>query len=366
MIEGCDLLFFRNQIGAQHRPEVLPAADIHELERMTRIDDLAEAYFKARCRKDSGKGQEIGYSSLLADRGKAIHRFEYGFVRELHRLSLKFRLLFDHLTEVQLLTGDLLPEMMEIFAVFEDASHRLIHRFLIQLVPVQGHQSRGPIQRLRDPRALIEIHLPHLLHKSAYPLGQMGADLGKLGCDDLILFFKSRIIDPMVETAPLEGVVNLPRTVRGQKNVGPKLGANRSDLRYRDLEVREDLQQKGFKFHVRTIDLVDKQNGWSGAVALNRLQERPLNEIFLGEDLGLYRIPISSAHLFELDAQHLLGIVPFVERIVGIQSLVALETDEFCLHDLSQHFGDLGLADARLSLEQHGFPHSHRKINDGR
>ena len=76
-------------------------------------------------------------------------------------------------------------------------------------------------------------------------------------------------------------------------------------------------------------------------------------------------VAIPAADLLQLDPQHLLGIVPFVKGGVRIQPFVALEPDQFCLHDVGQHFGNLGLAHTRLSFQQNGFTHGDREINYG-
>jgi hypothetical protein len=54
------------------------------------------------------------------------------------------------------------------------------------------------------------------------------------------------------------------------------------------------------------------------------------------------------------DLQHLPGIVPLVQRLIGVDALVALQPDQPPAEDLRQHLGDLGLADADLALQQDG------------
>ena len=52
------------------------------------------------------------------------------------------------------------------------------------------------------------------------------------------------------------------------------------------------------------------------------------------------------------DLQHLPRVVPLVERLVGVDALVALQPDEPAAEDRGEHLGDLGLADPDLALEQ--------------
>jgi len=58
--------------------------------------------------------------------------------------------------------------------------------------------------------------------------------------------------------------------------------------------------------------------------------------------------------LEEPDGQHLAGVVPLVESMVGVEALIALEADEGFLEHRRQHLGDLGLPDACLTLEKQG------------
>ena len=77
---------------------------------------------------------------------------------------------------------------------------------------------RGPIESFCHTRPLIKIHLANFLHECADLLGHVGLHLGKLRGDDLVFFFKGRIFDPMIKTAPLERVMNFPRAIGGQKD----------------------------------------------------------------------------------------------------------------------------------------------------
>jgi hypothetical protein len=52
------------------------------------------------------------------------------------------------------------------------------------------------------------------------------------------------------------------------------------------------------------------------------------------------------------DLQHLAGVVPLVQCLVGVDALVALQPDQLAAEHLGQNLGDLGLADTDLALEQ--------------
>jgi hypothetical protein len=69
--------------------------------------------------------------------------------------------------------------------------------------------------------------------------------------------------------------------------------------------------------------------------------------------------------LLQADVQHLLGVIPFVQGAVGVQALIALQTDQVCPERGRQHLGDLSLADPGLAFDEHRLAQLHRQI-DGR
>ncbi len=53
---------------------------------------------------------------------------------------------------------------------------------------------------------------------------------------------------------------------------------------------------------------------------------------------------------FELDAQHLLGIVPFVQCRIRVEPLITLKPYELGTKHFREHLGDFGFADAGFPL----------------
>ena len=99
------------------------------------------------------------------------------------------------------------------------------------------------------------------------------------------------------------------------------------------------------------VDLVDEQN---------RLVARPdgLEKRALEQELGTEQ-PVHGLLIGRLmlrqrpDLQHLPGIVPFVQCLVRVDALVALQPDQPPAENCGQDLGDLGLADPDLALQQH-------------
>ena len=84
-----------------------------------------------------------------------------------------------------------------------------------------------------------------------------------------------------------------------------------------------------------------------GVFAPDRGEQRPLEQIVLGEDLRLDLADAGARALARLDRQQLALIVPFVERRAGVEPFVALHADELAAVHRGERLGDLGLADAR-------------------
>ena len=78
--------------------------------------------------------------------------------------------------------------------------------------------------------------------------------------DDPKLVLQIRVIQPEVETATLQSLGQLAGVVGGEEHDGERPGLNPAELRDRDLEVREQLEQHGLEFLVGLVDLVDQEH----------------------------------------------------------------------------------------------------------
>ena len=103
--------------------------------------------------------------------------------------------------------------------------------------------------------------------------------------DDLVFLLERRIVDPVVQAAALERVVDLAGPVRGQDDARRPLGPDRAELRDRDLEVRQDLEQVRLELLVGPVDLVDQQDRRNAVRRLERLEQRALDQELGAEDV---------------------------------------------------------------------------------
>ena len=126
---------------------------------------------------------------------------------------------------------------LDVFLVLENTSQRILDRFFAQFMSVHGDQSGRPIQRLGNAGTFVEIHKAQALDQTADLLDEKPLDFGDLRSNDRILFLETRVINPVIEAAPFQRVMDLSGAIRGQHDVGTFLGTDRSELGYGDLKV---------------------------------------------------------------------------------------------------------------------------------
>ena len=99
-------------------------------------------------------------------------------------------------------------------------------------------------------------------------------------------------------------------------------GADRAELRDRDLEVGEHLEQERLELLVGAVDLVDQQH--DGLVGVDRLEQRPTDQ-----ELGPEQLVLGDRALLRgTDVQQLARVVPLVDGVRDVEPLVALEADQ--------------------------------------
>ena len=108
------------------------------------------------------------------------------------------------------------------------------------------------------------------------------------------------------------------------------------------------------------------RTGGPAVLRLHRLEQRPADEVALGEELLGERVPVGRAlRLGGADRHHLRRKVPLVDGAGGVEALVALQADEAAAEGLGQRLGDLGLADPGLAFEEERPSELQRQEDDG-
>jgi hypothetical protein len=240
----------------------------------------------------------------------------------------------------------LVPHRLDVLAVLEHGAECLLDDLGVDLLAAERSQRLRPVDRLGDPGWLREVETPEPPDERRGLAGELLGDPRDPQPDDLDLAIDRRVPDPVEEGAPLERVVELPGSVGREDDGGPSSCPHGSELRDRDLEVRQDLQEERLELLVRAVDLVDEQH--DRVVGVDRLEEWPPDEVLGAEELGLGH----GSLLRGADVQQLPRVVPLVDGVGDVEALVALEPDQARLESGGERLGRLRLADPGLPLEQ--------------
>ena len=84
----------------------------------------------------------------------------------------------------------------------------------VDVLDTEEHQRAGPVERLGHRRVLLELKLTDRPHDAHDLIGEVLADLGHAGEDDLLLALEIGVVDVQVEAAPLECFGQLASVVR--------------------------------------------------------------------------------------------------------------------------------------------------------
>ncbi len=260
--------------------------------------------------------------------------------------------------------GDRATGPLEVALVLHDHVERRGQHVGGELLDPEHGQGAGPVDGLGDARRLAQLQLAQAAHDVDEALGQRLGEAGVLGADDLQLAAGVGVVEEQVQAAPLQRRGQVAGVVGGEDDVGQVLRRDRADLGDGDLELREQLEQDRLQRLVGAVDLVDQQHDGLGGA--DRLQQWSRREEALGEEHAvLGRDPLDGLGEVggvlddlpdllaqDLGVEHLLAVVPLVERRGLVLTLVALQAQQPAAGDGGQRGGQLGLADTGGALEQ--------------
>ena len=250
----------------------------------------------------------------------------------------------------QALDRQLFGRLGDVGLVLEQDVQGLLGDLLVDRLDVEQHQRARPVERLRHARRLLEVELADRADDAGDLVGEVVGDARHLGEHDLLLALERRVVDVEVEAAPLQRLGQLAGVVRRQEHERDLLGDDRAQLGDRHLVVGQDLEQQRLGLDLDPVDLVDQQH--DGILGADRLEQRAGQEELVGEDVVVDLAPRVGV-LVGLDAQQLLLVVPLVQRFGLVEPLVALEADQPGAGHLRRRLGELRLAGASRTLDEH-------------
>ena len=160
--------------------------------------------------------------------------------------------------------------------------------------------------------------------------------------------------------------MHLARAVGGQHHHRPRLRPHRAELRDRDLEVGQQLQQERLERLVGAIEFVDQQHR-RRQVGIDRRQQRARQQEFARVDVAGQFVAVGLAGgLGKADRHELARVVPLIGSGRQVHAIVALQSDQPAAQAGGQHLGDLGLAGAGLAFQEQRAAHRQRQVHSGR
>ncbi len=103
------------------------------------------------------------------------------------------------------------------------------------------------------------------------------------GQDDLLLTIDRWITNVQKQAPPFERFRQFTGVIGSQNDYGITGRLDRSQLRDRDLEVGQNLEQQGFGLHLDPVNLVNEEYDWFGG--RDRLQQWPGEQERLAKDV---------------------------------------------------------------------------------
>src|SRR5262249_53120112 len=169
-------------------------------------------------------------------------------------------------------------------------------------------QRLGPHDRLADARQLVEIALLAQARDGVDDArGNRLRNARDPRLDDLALAPRIGVVDPVIQAAALERIVELARAIRRQQHDGPCHRADRAQLGNRHREVRQELEQKRLELVIGAVDLVDQEHDLLLRAGLDGIEQRPPEQEASGEQFALV-----DAALGGPQGEELTSVIPVV------------------------------------------------------
>src|SRR5262249_50478197 len=241
---------------------------------------------------------------------------------------------------------------LDVVVMLEQEAERGADQVRVEIVGPQVRDRLGPVDGLGGARQLRQILAPEALDECHDTPPHVIGEPWNPSPDDLDLLLQRRVVDPVIEAATLERVVDVAGTVGREHDDGPVARRQGAELWDRDLEIAEKLEEEALEFLVGAIELVDEQHGRSVVGRVDGLQEGTLEEGGRPEAALRGDARSLAASAAGLQLEELARIVPLIGGLGDVEPLVALEPDETGLEKLGEHAREQGLAHAGRALEK--------------
>ena len=242
--------------------------------------------------------------------------------------------------------------------MLEQNASGVAHHLGVECQCVQRNQGLGPFHALGNTGGALESAGKGLAAQAvdhgSHLLRQRLAGERHLGTDDFELALALGVVEPVVQAAALDRVIEFAGAVAGEDGHRLELRADGADLRHAHLVFTQVFEQKGLKRLVSAVHLVNQEHG-ARRRGLQGFKQGAADQVALLVDLALHALRLqltTSATLRGAHVQQLRGVVPFVQGFALLQAVVALQADQGAAQGGGQRFGQLGFAHAGFAFKQ--------------
>ena len=180
-----------------------------------------------------------------------------------------------------------LPDQLLVVAVLEHRAERRLRGGRVQPGHAEQGQRGHPVDRLGDPRRLLQLQGADPGHRRGRGDRERLRAARHPAPDDLHGPLRRRVVDPVVEAAPLQRVVQVAGAVGGQHHDRRVRRPDRAQLRDGHRGLGEQLEGERLEVVVGPVELVDQQHRRPRAGMLQRGQQRPAQQVVRAEQPGL-------------------------------------------------------------------------------
>src|SRR5262249_25289403 len=158
---------------------------------------------------------------------------------------------------VQELAARRLPHIV---LIFEQGTQCVARPGLGQLGLVESYQRLQPVQRLGNAWRLEEVFAAQGLHEGDDLAGKLLRGGGHAGQNNGVLLLQRGVLNPVVQAAAAQRIVDIAGAVGGEDDEGWVGGADGAQLGDSDGVVAEQLEQIRLKLGIGTVQLVNEQD----------------------------------------------------------------------------------------------------------
>ena len=270
-LEWAELFVTLDEKRATGVEDFVARVDVDVRERFGQIEDSTDRDIEADAAQQAAEDDQV-FDEVARHRQAGLKtHLEGGSKTRLYQLSSGQRAL-------KQTCESLAANRFDVVLRLEHHAERVLDGGDVEDLSIERGERGDPVERLGDAGNLVQLDATQLVHERRDLPRQLLRRLRHARVDDRHLLLERRVLDPLIQAAALQRVVDLARAVGGEDHERRRRRAHGSQFGDRDLELGQQLEQVSLELFVGAIDLVDQQDDRTRALGIDRLQQRPLEQ----------------------------------------------------------------------------------------